>query len=79
MFTIHETKAVTEILAFRVANPERSATEDRKAVSAVLNRHCSLAGLRGQQRDARLDVQIEVLEQAAQMESALIAAELIPN
>jgi hypothetical protein len=79
MFTIQETKAVAEILAFRVANPERSVSADGKAVSALLNRHCPLAGLRGPRRAARLDVQDEILEQASKMESALIAAELIPN
>jgi hypothetical protein len=76
-FPVRNTAA--EILAFRVANPNRSQKAEIANVDRILNRYCPVGKLAGTKREARENEQEAALEQATRMESALIGAELLPQ
>jgi hypothetical protein len=79
MNALSQRKAVAEVLAFRVANPNRSEKADMAAGDRILNRYCPLGKSSGAKRDARIKEQEAILEESTQMESALIMAGLLPE
>ena len=79
MNALSQRKAIAELLAFRVANPNRGEKADMTACDRILNRYCPLGKSIGAKRDARIKEQEAILEESTQMESALIMAGLLPR